>query len=98
MKQKLHSRFAAVRIQCANRNYWYSEPHAEELAFNRIAQGGSRIGQSRLSNLPAKPYSPSWRTSPNTARSSSVIIEELKQKLGPGHFDGRRLHYLTSTG
>jgi SRSO17 transposase len=29
-EQKLRSRFAAVRIRPAHRDYWQAEPHAEE--------------------------------------------------------------------
>jgi SRSO17 transposase len=87
--RKLQSRFAAVRVRPAHRDYWKAEPHAEEWLLIEWPQGETEPTKYWISTLPA-----------NTPRKALVkmgkqrwIIErdyqELKQELGLGHFEGR---------
>jgi SRSO17 transposase len=87
--KKLRSRFAAVRVRPAHRDYWQSEPHPEEWLLIEWPPGVAEPTRYWLSNLPAA-----------TERHDLVRIakhrwiverdyEELKQELGLGHFEGR---------
>jgi SRSO17 transposase len=87
--KKLRSRFAALRVRPANRDYWRAEPHAEEWLLVEWPNGEAEPAKYWLSTLPA-----------DVALSELVrmakhrwIIErdyqELKQELGLGHFEGR---------
>ncbi len=87
--RKLRSRFAAVRVRPAHRDYWKAEPHAEEWLLIEWPQGEVEPAKYWISTLP-----------PNTKLKALVkmakhrwIIErdyqELKQELGLGHFEGR---------
>jgi SRSO17 transposase len=87
--KKLCSRFAAVRVRPAHRDYWRSEPHPEEWLLIEWPKGVTEPSKYWLSNLPAA-----------TGRNDLVRIakhrwiverdyEELKQELGLGHFEGR---------
>lgn len=87
--KKLSSRFAAVRVRPAHRDYWRSEPHPEEWLLIEWPQGMAEPTKYWLSNLP-----------PTTERHDLVRIakhrwiverdyQELKQELGLGHFEGR---------
>jgi SRSO17 transposase len=87
--RKLQSRFAAVRVRPAHRDYWKAEPHAEEWLLIEWPPAETEPSKYWISTLPA-----------NTALKELVkmgkqrwIIErdyqELKQELGLGHFEGR---------
>lgn len=87
--KKLGSRFAAVRVRPAHRDYEQSEPHPEEWLLIEWPSGVPEPTRYWLSNLPAA-----------TALKDLVCItkhrwiverdyEELKQELGLGHFEGR---------
>jgi SRSO17 transposase len=89
VKQKLQSRFAAMRVRPGHRDYWRSKPHPEEWLLIEWPTGESEPTQYWLSTLPAAIAlvelvhlaKPRW------------IIErdypELKQELGLGHYEGR---------
>jgi SRSO17 transposase len=88
-KKNLRSRFAAVRVRSAHRDYEQSEPHPEEWLLIEWPKGVDEPTRYWLSNLPAA-----------TKRNDLVRIakhrwiverdyEELKQELGLGHFEGR---------
>ena len=83
------SRFAAIRVRTAHRDYWRSAPHPEEWLLIEWPKGAAEPAKYWLSNLPAA-----------TERNDLVRIakhrwiverdyEELKQELGLGHFEGR---------
>lgn len=89
VRDKLISRFAAVRIRPAHRDYWRAEPRAEEWLLIEWPKEEKEPTKYWLSTLPAE-----------TALNDLVyfakhrwIIErdyqELKQELGLGHFEGR---------
>src|SRR5947207_2132205 len=95
--KKLSSRFAAVRVRPAHRDYWQSEPHPEEWLLIEWPHGMAEPAKYWLSNLPAA-----------TERHDLVRIakhrwiverdyEELKQELGLGHFEGRNWRGFTIT-
>jgi SRSO17 transposase len=87
--KKLNSRFAALRIRPAHRDYWCAKPHPEEWLLVEWPKGENEPTKYWLSTLPA-----------DTPLAELVyfakhrwIIErdyqELKQELGLGHFEGR---------
>lgn len=87
--RKLQSRFAAVRVRVAHRDYEKAEPYAEEWLLIEWPQSEEEPTKYWISTL-----------SSNTALKALVkmakhrwIIErdyqELKQELGLGHFEGR---------
>ena len=87
--RKLRSRFAAVRIRPAHRDYWQAEPHAEQWLLIEWPRSESEPTNYWVSTLP-----------PNTPLKALVKIakqrwiierdyQELKQELGLGHFEGR---------
>lgn len=89
VKQKLRSRFAALRVRPAHRDYWRAEPHPEEWLLIEWPVTEAEPIKYWFSTLP-----------PDTALSELVhmakhrwIIErdyqELKQELGLGHYEGR---------
>jgi SRSO17 transposase len=87
--RKLRSRFSAVRVRPAHRDYWKAEPHAEEWLVIEWPRGEAEPGKYWISTL-----------SPDTSLKALVKMakhrwiierdyEELKQELGLGHFEGR---------
>jgi SRSO17 transposase len=87
--RKLQSRFAALRVRVAHRDYEKSEPYAEEWLLIEWPRSEAEPTKYWISTLPS-----------NTALKALVrmakhrwIIErdyqELKQELGLGHFEGR---------
>ena len=53
VKQKLQSRFAALRVRPAHRDYWRSEPHPEEWLLIEWPAGEAEPTKYWLSTLPA---------------------------------------------
>ena len=87
--RKLQSRFVAVRVRPAHRDYWRAEPHEELWLLAEWPRGAAEPTKYWLANLP-----------PETTLKELVrlakhrwIVErdylELKQELGLGHFEGR---------
>ena len=87
--QALSSRFAAVRVHCAHRDYWRAERHLEEWLLIEWPKGEAEPTKYFLSTLPL-----------NTSIRELVRLtklrwrierdyQELKQELGLGHFEGR---------
>jgi SRSO17 transposase len=89
VKKKLASRFAAVRVRCAHRDYWRAEPHAEEWLLIEWPRDEGEPTKYWFSTLPAKT---SLAALVHLAKHRWIIerdYEELKQELGLGHFEGR---------
>jgi SRSO17 transposase len=89
VKKKLASRFAAVRVRCAHRDYWRAGPYAEEWLLVEWPRAEGEPTKYWFSTLPAKT---SLAALVDLAKHRWIIerdYEELKQELGLGHFEGR---------
>lgn len=86
---RLRSRFAAVRVRPAHRDYKRTEPHPEEWLLIEWPKGESEPTKYWLSTLAEK----TWLKSLVKMAKHRWIIErdyeELKQELGLGHYEGR---------
>jgi SRSO17 transposase len=85
----MHSRFAALRVRVAHRDYWRSQPHSEQWLLIEWPRTEKEPTKYWLSNLPE---SISLRKLVATAKLRWLIerdYQELKQELGLGHFEGR---------
>jgi SRSO17 transposase len=87
--RKLRSRFAALRVHPAHRDYWRAQPHPEEWLLIEWPKTDQEPAKYWFSTMP-----------PETKLADLVRIakhrwiierdyEELKQELGLGHFEGR---------
>jgi SRSO17 transposase len=88
-KQPLRSRFAALRVRPAHRDYWRSEAWPEQWLLVEWPAGESAPTKYWLSNLPA---TAKLKQLVSLAKQRWIIerdYEELKQELGLGHFEGR---------
>ena len=88
-KQRLRSRFAAVRIRPAHRDYWRSEPRPEEWLLIEWPASETETIKYWLSTLPANTK---LKDLVELAKHRWIIerdYQELKQELGLGHFEGR---------
>jgi SRSO17 transposase len=88
-RQKLRSRFAAVRVRPAHRDYWQAEPHPEEWLLMEWPKGEAEPSKYWLSTLPA---TTKLRDLVATAKQRWIIerdYQELKHELGLGHYEGR---------
>jgi hypothetical protein len=88
-ERKLQSRFAAVRIRAAHRDYEKAEPHPEEWLLIEWPRGEKEPTKYWLSTLPP---STKLKALIKMAKHRWIIerdYEELKQELGLGHFEGR---------
>src|SRR5580698_6893748 len=87
--RKLQSRFAAVRVRPAHRDYWKAEPHAEEWLLIEWPQGETEPIKYWISTLPPNTQ---LKAMVKMARQRWIIerdYQELNQELGLGHFEGR---------
>ncbi len=87
--RRLVSRFVAMRVRPAHRDYWRSEPHAELWLLAEWPQGSAEPTKYWLSNLPADT---SLQELVRLAKHRWLVERdylELKQELGLGHFEGR---------
>jgi SRSO17 transposase len=88
-KQKLRSRFAAVRVRPANRDYWRSEPLPEQWLLIEWPEEEPQPTKYWLGSLASDTSLTALVT---TAKQRWIIerdYEELKQELGLGHYEGR---------
>jgi SRSO17 transposase len=88
-RHKLHSRFAAVRVRAAHRDYKRSEPRPEEWLLIEWPQEEKDPTKYWLSTLPANRK---LRDLVRLAKHRWIIArdyEELKQELGLDHYEGR---------
>jgi SRSO17 transposase len=85
----LRSRFAAVRVRPAHRDYGEAEPRPEEWLLIEWPKGEAEPARYWLSTLPEKT---SLKALVKMAKHRWMIerdYEELKQELGLGHYEGR---------
>lgn len=85
----LRSRFAAVRVRPAHRDYKRTEPHPEEWLVIEWPKKQSEPTKYWLSTLPA---ATSLQSLVKIAKHRWIVernYEELKQELGLGHYEGR---------
>jgi SRSO17 transposase len=88
-KGTLRSRFAAVRVRIAHRDYKRTEPHPEEWLLIEWPKKESEPAKYWLSTLPA---GASLKSLVKLAKHRWLIerdYEELKQELGLGHYERR---------
>jgi len=88
-RTRLRSRFAALRVRPAHRDYWRSQPHAEEWLLIEWPSAEAEPTKYWLSTLPATTQ---IRDLVRLAKHRWIIerdYEELKQELGLGHYEGR---------
>ena len=89
VKQKLQSRFGAVRVRPAHRDYWRCEPHAEEWLLIEWPVGEAEPTKYWLATVPADV---ALVELVHLAKHRWIIerdYQELKQELGLGHYEGR---------
>jgi len=87
--RKLRSRFAAVRVRPAHRDYEKAEPRAEEWLLIERPRGETEPTKYWLSTLPGNTQ---LKALVKMAKQRWIIerdYQELKQELGLGHFEGR---------
>lgn len=85
----LRSRFAALRVRPAHRDYWRTVPHCEQWLVIEWPKGSAEPTKYWLSNLPALiPLKELVRLAKLRWRIERDFLE-LKQELGLGHFEGR---------
>jgi SRSO17 transposase len=88
-KGTLRSRFAAIRVRPAHRDYKRTEPHPEEWLLIEWPKKESEPTKYWLSTLPA---GTPLKSLVKMAKHRWIIerdYEELKQELGLGHYEGR---------
>jgi SRSO17 transposase len=89
VNQKLHSRFAALRVRPAHRDYERAEPHPEEWLLMEWPTGEPEPTKYWLSTMPADIPLVALV---HMAKHRWIIerdYQELKQELGLGHYEGR---------
>jgi len=88
-KQRLHARFAALRVRVAHRDYWRSELPTEEWLLIEWPPEESEPTKYWLATLSADAK---LAALVKLAKHRWIIerdYEELKQELGLGHYEGR---------
>lgn len=85
----LSSRFAAVRVRLAHRDYWLSEPHPEEWLLIEQPDGEAEPTKYWLSSLPGTTPVPDLVATAKLRWRIERDYQDLKQELGLGHYEGR---------
>ena len=87
--QALSSRFAAVRVRCAHRDHWRTQPRPQQWLLIEWPKGEPQPTKYFLSTLPEDtPLKELVRVAKLRWRIERDY-QELKQELGLGHFEGR---------
>ena len=89
IRYKLRSRFAALRVRPAHRDYWKAEPHPEEWLLIEWPKDAAEPAKYWLSTVPADTK---LKDLVALAKQRWIIerdYQELKQELGLGHYEGR---------
>jgi SRSO17 transposase len=85
----LASRFAAVRVRPAHRDYWRSAPRPEEWCLIEWPQGESEPTKYWLSTLPEDTRLADLVDQAKLRWRIERDYQELKQEIGLGHYEGR---------
>jgi SRSO17 transposase len=86
---RMRSRFAALRVRVAHRDYWHHEPHPEQWLLVEWPAKEKEPTKYWLSNLPAAIGLRKLVAIVKLRWRIERDYEELKQELGLGHFEGR---------
>jgi SRSO17 transposase len=86
---ELSGRFAAVRVRPSHRDYWRSEPHAEEWLLIEWPDGDKEPGKYWLSTLPATTALVDLVHMAKLRWRIERDYQDLKQELGLDHYEGR---------
>lgn len=86
---ELSSRFAAVRLRPASRDYERAAPHAEEWLLIEWPQGEAEPSKYWLSTLPANATITQLVDTAKLRWRIERDYQDLKQELGLGHYEGR---------
>jgi SRSO17 transposase len=85
----MHSRFVALRVRAAHRDYWRKEPHPEQWLLIEWPKTEKEPTKYWLSNLPSSIAVRGLVAIAKLRWRIERDYEELKQELGLGHFEGR---------
>jgi SRSO17 transposase len=88
-KVPLASRFAAVRVRPAHRDYWRTAPRAEEWFLIEWPQGEVEPTKYWLSTLPENTKLADLVDQAKLRWRIERDYQELKQEIGLGHYEGR---------
>ena len=86
---RLRSRFAAVRVRAASRDYWRTTLREEQWLLIEWPPGESEPIKYCLSTLPANTSLKSLVATTMTRWRIERDYQELKQKFGLSHYEGR---------
>ena len=86
---RMRSRFAALRVRVAHRDYWRKQPHPEQWLLIEWPKEEKEPTKYWLSNLPASIRLRKLVAIAKLRWRIERDYEELKQELGLGHFEGR---------
>ena len=85
----LSSRFAAIRVRPAHRDYWRSTPRPEEWFLVEWPQGDNQPTKYWLSTLPEDTTLTDLVDQAKLRWRIERDYQELKQEIGLGHYEGR---------
>jgi len=85
----LESRFAAIRVRPAHRDYWLSAPHAEEWFMVEWPDGEQEPTKYWMSSLSATASIHDLVTTAKLRWRIERDYQDLKQEFGLGHYEGR---------
>jgi SRSO17 transposase len=88
-KAPLASRFAAIRVRPAHRDYWRSAPRAEEWFLIEWPHGEVEPTKYWLSTLPEDTELADLVDQAKLRWRIERDYQELKQEIGLGHYEGR---------
>jgi SRSO17 transposase len=88
-KQPLRSRFAALRVRAAHRDYGRDEPHPPQWLLIEWPTKEAKPIQYWLANLPEKTKSKDLVAAAKQRWIIERDYQEIKQKVGLGHYEGR---------
>lgn len=85
----LTSRFAAVRVRPAHRDYWLPEPYPEEWLLIEQPDGEAEPTKYWLSSSPGTMSIPDLVANAKLRWRIERDYQDLEQELGLGHYEGR---------